>query len=91
MAEEQRFLEDWRAVFGPLAAQAVEEAAGRLDLDYGGMDCALTATGEVLLFEANAGMLLHLDEPAAAFPYKHRHVPPIRDAFTRLILERSGL
>ena len=91
MAEEEAFLRDWRGVFGPLAVQAVEEAARRLDLDYCGMDCALTADGRLLLFEANACILLHLDEPAAAFPYKHRHTPPIREAFTRLVLERAGL
>jgi Flp pilus assembly protein TadD len=90
MAEEERFLRDWRGVFGLAAARAVEEAARRLDLDYCGMDCALTADGQLLLFEANACILLHLDEPAAAFPYKHRHTPPIREAFTRLVLERDG-
>jgi tetratricopeptide (TPR) repeat protein len=90
MAEEERFLEDWRGVFGARAARAAEAAARRLDLDYGGMDCALTVDGRLLLFEANACILLHLDEPAAAFPYKHRHTPPIRDAFTRLVLERAG-
>jgi hypothetical protein len=90
MAEEERFLQDWRGVFGPLAAEAVEEAARRLDLDYCGMDCALTADGRLLLFEANACILLHLDEPAAAFPYKHRHTPPIPEAFTRLVLERAA-
>jgi Flp pilus assembly protein TadD len=91
MAEEEAFLRDWRGVFGPAAVQAIEEAARRLDLDYCGMDCALTADGGLLLFEANACILLHLDEPAAAFPYKHRHTPPIREAFTRLVLERAGL
>jgi tetratricopeptide (TPR) repeat protein len=90
MAEEEHFLQDWRGVFGPAAADAVEEAARRLDLDYCGMDCALTADGRLLLFEANACVLLHLDEPAAAFPYKHRYTPPIREAFTRLVLERAG-
>jgi Flp pilus assembly protein TadD len=89
-AEEERFLADWQGVFGPRAAAAVQEAARRLDLDYGGMDCALTADGRVLLFEANACLLLHLDDPAAAFPYKHRHVPRIRSAFTRLVFERSA-
>jgi Flp pilus assembly protein TadD len=89
-AEEERFLADWQGVFGAQAAQAVEAAAHRLDLDYGGMDCALTRDGRVLLFEANACILLHLDEPAGAFPYKHRHVPRIRDAFTRLVCERAG-
>jgi hypothetical protein len=53
------------------------------------MDCALTAEGDLLLFEANACILLHLDELAATAPAKHRHVPPIRDAFTRLILDRA--
>ena len=83
-AEEERFLDDWRGAFGDRAAAAV-----RLDLDYGGMDCALTADGRVLLFEANACILLHLDESAADFPYKHRHVPPIREAFTQLVRRRS--
>ena len=87
-AEEERFLEDWRGVFGPRAARAVEEAARRLDLDCAGMDCALTEDGQVLLFEANACVLVHLDEDPVAFPYKHRHVPKIREAFTRMVRER---
>jgi glutathione synthase/RimK-type ligase-like ATP-grasp enzyme len=89
-AEEAEFLADWRAVFGAKAALAAEEIARRLDLDYGGIDCALTRDGTLVLFEANACMLLHLDEPEAAFPYKHRHVPLIRDAFTRMVLQRAG-
>jgi len=89
-AEEERFLSDWRGVFGPVAAAAIDQAARRLDLDYGGMDCALLPDGRALLFEANACILLHLDEPAAAFPYKHRYVPPIRDAFTQMVCDRVG-
>ncbi|MGZ3402633.1 MAG: tetratricopeptide repeat protein [Phenylobacterium sp.] len=90
LAEEERFLDDWKRVFGPKAASAAEAVARRLDLDYGGMDCALTADGDLLLFEANACILLHLDEAASAAPAKHRHVPPIRDAFTRLVLSRAA-
>jgi len=90
LAEEDRFLEDWRGVFGPLAANAADEVARRMDLDYAGMDCALTAEGELLLFEANATVLLHLDETPEAAPIKHRHVPLIRDAFTRLVRARAG-
>jgi tetratricopeptide (TPR) repeat protein len=88
--EEERFLADWKAVFGPRGAAAIEAVGRRLDLDYGGIDCALTADGQVVLFEANACILLHLDEPEALFPYKHRFVPPARAAFTRLIRERAG-
>jgi len=86
--EEQRFLTDWKAVFGPTGAAAVEAAAASLDLDYGGMDCSLLPDGRVLLFEANACMLLHLDDSPTEFPYKHIAVPKIRDAVTRMILER---
>ncbi|HZZ32807.1 MAG TPA: tetratricopeptide repeat protein [Phenylobacterium sp.] len=89
LAEEERFLDDWRGAFGPRAAAAVDAVARRLDLDYGGIDCALTTDGRLLLFEANATFLLHLDEPADTFPAKHRHVPLIRDAFTRLVRERA--
>jgi len=89
-AEEEGFLADWRAVFGAAGAEAVDAVARRLDLDYGGMDCALTEDGRVLFFEANACILVHLDEPPRAFPYKHRYVPPIREAFTRLVLDRAG-
>jgi hypothetical protein len=90
LEEEERFLADWRGVLGPQASAAVDHVARRLDLDYAGVDCALTADGRLLLFEANACVLLHLDEPAEAFPAKHRHVPPIRDAFTRLVCERAA-
>jgi tetratricopeptide (TPR) repeat protein len=86
--EEARFLADWRDVLGGVAADAVEEAARRLDLDYCGMDCALMPDGRLLLFEANATMLIHLCEPPAAFPYKHQYVPLIREAFTALVLKR---
>lgn len=88
--EEECFLADWRGVFGDQASRAVEEVARCLDLDYGGMDCALTSEGRVLLFEANACMLLHLDEPAKAFPYRHRHVPIIREAFSQMVRDTAA-
>jgi tetratricopeptide (TPR) repeat protein len=86
--EEELFLTHWTQVFGPKAVQAVEQIGRYLDLDYGGMDCSLLPTGEVLLFEANACMLLHLDENQAEFPYKHKAVPLIREAITQMVLKR---
>ncbi|MBF0563300.1 MAG: tetratricopeptide repeat protein [Alphaproteobacteria bacterium] len=86
--EEEAFLTDWRQVFGPRATAAVEDVARRLDLDYGGMDCSILPNGEVLFFEANACMLMHLDDAEAEFPYKHRAVPLIRDAVSRMVRDR---
>ena len=66
--EEEAFLADFEKVFPPEAAQAVREVARRLDLDCGGMDCALTRDGRVLLFEANATMNCSSPIRAPSFP-----------------------
>ena len=89
-AEEERFLLHWTDVFPPQAQAAVRAVAQRLDLDYGGMDCAMLPDGLVLFFEANACMLLHLDDPKAEFPYKHQAVPKIRDAISAMVMKRAG-
>jgi tetratricopeptide (TPR) repeat protein len=89
--EEQAFLTDWRQVFGPKASAAVEQVAQHMDLDYGGMDCSLLPNGDVLLFEANACMLVHLDDTEADFPYKHQAVSRIRDAMTRMVRDRDRI
>jgi Flp pilus assembly protein TadD len=86
--EEEKFLADWRSVFCGAAAEAVAEVARRLDLDYAGIDCALLPDGRVLLFEANATMLVHLRESRADFAYKHAYVPRIIDAMTALVKRR---
>ena len=88
--EEEAFLTDHRTAFPGALAEAVAEAARRLDLDYGGMDCAVTRDGRVLVFEANACMLLHLHDSAEDFPYKHRLVPRIIDAISRMVVGRLG-
>ncbi len=90
MAEEEAFLADPHSAFpGPLTG-AVAAIARRLDLDYGGMDCAVTPDGRILVFEANACMLLHLDDSPELFPYKHRYVPRIVQAIGAMVVARSG-
>jgi len=83
--EEEAFLEDWRSVFPGRLGEAVEEVARRLDLDYAGIDCSITADGTVLLFEANASMLVHLHDPTETFAYKYRAVPRIFAALDRMV------
>lgn len=86
--EEEAFLTDYRGVFPGALAEAVREAARRLDLDYGGMDCGITQDGRVLVFEANASMLVHLNDSREDFAYKHAHVPKIFEAMARLVERR---
>lgn len=86
--EEEKFAADWRAVFGPGAASAVEQVAQRLDLDYGGMDCSILENGKVLFFEANASMLVYLDEQKTGFPNKYAAGLRIREAVTDMVRNR---
>lgn len=56
--EEAAFLSDMPAVIGEKAIAALEAIAAILGLDYGGIDFAIDAGGELLFFEANATMAI---------------------------------
>jgi Flp pilus assembly protein TadD len=81
--EEEAFLADYRTVFAGPADAALRSVAGRLGLDFGGIDCAMLQDGRVLLFEANATMLVHSTGMQAA---KRDQIARIRDAMSRRIL-----
>ena len=87
--EEASFLADWRSVFAGVAGDAIRTVARRLGLDYAGIDCARLADGRVLLFETNANMLVHLNDPADVYPYKHQHVPRIFEAIAAMVQRRA--
>ncbi len=89
--EEEAFLADWPSQFPEGAEDTLASLARRLDLDFGGVDCGLMPNGEIVLFEANAAMLVHLDDDPETFAYKHRYVPRIRDAVSAMILARVGV
>ncbi|MEJ0071235.1 MAG: hypothetical protein WDO24_23615 [Pseudomonadota bacterium] len=86
--EEAQFLADWSIAFPDTRGAAIQEIGRRLDLDYGGLDCGLLTDGRIVLFEANANILVHLNDPPDAFPYKHQFVPRIFDAMSALVLRR---
>jgi hypothetical protein len=88
-AEEEAFLADWRQIFGA-AAPAVEEIGRRMDLDYAGLDCGILPDGRLVLFEANAQMLVHLTDPVELFPYKHRYLPPLFQAVDAMVLKHAA-
>lgn len=69
-AEEQRFLDDMPAVLGPRALAGLAHIHAALGLDYMGIDFALGADGELLLFEANATMLINSPAPGAQWDYR---------------------
>jgi len=81
IAEELAFLRDPEAAIGARAMAALRAIGQRLDLDYGGIDFSVTEDGQVLLFEANATMLTHLEPADGPFAAKNRYIEPILRAF----------
>jgi tetratricopeptide (TPR) repeat protein len=87
-AEEERFLAAPAQALGPKAMTALKAIGRRLDLDFCGIDFSIDPAGNVLVFEANATMLVHLGDSPERFPYKHVHVPKIFAAFAAMIARR---
>jgi len=90
-AEEERYLYDTEAFLGAPAMAAIREIGKRLDLDYCGLDFALMPDGRVLVFEANATMLVHPEDEDSPFAYRNPAVGRITDAFQAMLLRRAKL
>lgn len=89
-AEEERFLADPPAVLGQRAMGALAGMAAQLDLDYAGADFALDRDGKVVLFEANATMIVPVADPDPRFAYRRPAIERIEAAIRSLLLERAG-
>ena len=82
--EEARFLHDPVAAIGLPAMTALSLIGKCLDLDYAGIDFVLSGDGGVLVFEANATMLVH-PESDPRFAYRNEAVTRIQAAFDALL------
>lgn len=83
--EERRFLADPEAVLGARAYDTLRAIARRLDLDYAGIDFSLMPNGDVIVFEANATMLVHPEPATSPLAHKNIQVQAIIDAFARSV------
>ena len=88
--EEARFLADMPGVLGANAMAALGAIAERLGLDYGGVDFGLSADGEVLLFEANAGMVIQPPAPEPIWDYRRAPIGRALEAVRALLLAKAG-
>jgi hypothetical protein len=68
--EERQFLADMSHAVGPRAMDALQAIATELGLDYGGIDFAIDAAGNVVVFEANATMAVAPPEPDPRWAYR---------------------
>jgi Tfp pilus assembly protein PilF len=83
-AEEQRFLTDMPGVLGDRATRALRAIGATLALDYAGVDFALRPDGSILVFEANATMVIAEPGPGAIWDYR-------RDAIALALRASRGL
>jgi tetratricopeptide (TPR) repeat protein len=81
--EEATFLNDPTQVFNPAHYRALREIQQRIGLDYFGIDCSIDISGDLLVFEVNASMLVHDDN--AEYPYKDPAVRRIKAAFDAML------
>lgn len=89
-AEEAAFLTAMPRVLGARAMAALEGVNGMLGLDYGGIDFGLSADGQVLLFEANATMVVNPPEPDPRWDYRRVPIQRVLDAVRTMLLRRAG-
>jgi Tfp pilus assembly protein PilF len=90
-AEERRFLEAMPAVLGERAMTALAAIGRTLGLDYAGVDFALAPDGSVLVFEANATMVVNPPDPDPVWDYRHAASDRVLDAAKRMLLARAKL
>lgn len=86
--EERHFLEDMPGVLGARAMTALQQVCAALDLEYAGIDFALATDGSVLLFEANATMIVLPPGPEPMWDYRRRAIDNVLHAATPMLLRR---
>jgi hypothetical protein len=69
---------------------ALERISTMLDLDYGGVDFAVNAQGDILFFEANATMVMIPLPPDEKWAYRRPAFDKVFAAVRTMLLERSG-
>ena len=87
--EERRFLTDMQAVLGQRAVAALGAIGESLGLDYAGVDFGLGPDGALLLFEANATMVINPPDPDPIWDYRRAPILAALDAAKRMLLAKA--
>ncbi len=90
-AEEAKFLADMAGVLGAHAMAALERLSATIGLDYGGIDFGLNRDGEILLFEANATMVVERPDRDPCWDYRRAAVELVQAAVRDLLLTAAGV
>jgi len=88
-AEDAAFLVDMSGVLGPRAVTTLSGIQTALGLDYGGIDFGLTPQGDVLLFEANATMVILEPDPDPCWDYRRPAVAQACRAVDAMLMKKA--
>jgi len=88
-AEDAEFLENMPGVLGERAMAGLARIQSTLGLDYAGIDFGLSGTGDILLFEANATMVVNPPEADERWAYRRPAVERIFAAVKKMLI-RGG-
>ena len=88
-AEDARFLDDPRAVLGARAFAALERLRDLLGLEYAGIDFSLDRAGRVVVFEANAAMIVLRPGPEPQWEYRRAAVERAIGAVQTMLRRRA--
>jgi Tetratricopeptide repeat len=86
--KDAEFLDDMASVIGRHGVAALERISAVLDLDHGGIDFAVNAQGDVLLFEANATMVMIPLAPDEKWAYRRPAFAAVFSAVRTMLMDR---
>jgi tetratricopeptide (TPR) repeat protein len=90
-AEEAEFLADMKGFLGAKAMHALEQLQLALGLDYAGVDFGLSCDGDILLFEANASMVVQHPDPGEHWNYRRPAVDRIHAAVRKMLIRNADI
>jgi hypothetical protein len=88
--EEAKWMQFFDETFGRRHARAFCDMAKRVGMEYFLIDCAETAGGELLIFEADHCAIVHDMDPVSVYPYKPAAMKKLFDAFGAMLKRRAA-
>lgn len=89
-AEDAAFLADMRGVLGAHGLAALQRVAMTLGLHYAGIDFSIGPANRLIVFEANATMVVPEPEPDPRWDYRRGPVERIHAAARAMLIARAG-
>jgi glutathione synthase/RimK-type ligase-like ATP-grasp enzyme len=89
--EEALFLSDMPAALGHKAMTALERIQDALGLDYAGIDFGIGPDGDLLLFEANATMVVASPDADERWAYRRAAINAVLEAVVTMMMRKAAI